>query len=57
MSFTKKLIDTIFEMSTYINGVLASYEDKLWLTTNLLIDKEFLKKIKLVNHILYVETI
>lgn len=53
----RKLEDMIFKMVTYINGVIATYEDKIWLTINLMIEKEFLHKVKIKNNKLYVETV
>ena len=53
----KTLIDIIFDMVTYINGFLATYEDKMWLRINLLVKGDFLKKAEIINNKLYVETV
>ena len=53
----KKLIDIMFDMVTYINGVLATYEDKMWLRINIMVKEDFLSKAKIVNDKLYIETV
>ena len=53
----KRLEDLIFDVVTYINGVLATYEDKIWLRANILLEEDFFKRAKLVNNVLYIETI
>lgn len=53
----KKLSDIIFEMVTYINGVFASYEDKMWLRINLMVKDDFLSRVTIVNDIIFVETV
>lgn len=52
-----KVEDLIFKVVTYINGVLATYEDKLWLSLNIQCKQDFFKHARLVNNVLYVETI
>lgn len=53
----KRLADIIFEFVTYINGVFATYEDKMWLRINILCNQDFYKRVTMVNNVLYVETI
>lgn len=53
----KKLEDLIFDVVTYINGVLATYEDKIWLRANIILEEDFFKRARLVGDVLYIETI
>ena len=54
----KKILEVLFDLTTYINGVLATYEDKLWLRSNLILKEDFLKcDARIVNNRLYIQTI
>jgi len=41
-----KLIDHIFTKETFINGIKANYNDLIWILQNILINNDFLKKIR-----------
>lgn len=45
---TEKIIKDIFEKETFLNNQKASYEDLMWIFSNLILKTEFLFKV--INH-------
>ena len=53
----KKLLKNIFKKETFINNIKASYQDLIWLLTNIILGKDFFTDIISKRTKLYIYTI
>ena len=52
-----KVLDNIFKKETFINGVKATYQDLVWLFTNLQLGKDFLRMVRVIKNRMFIYTV